>query len=100
VFVDFGNLTEYRITFTLYCRQKVTLNCLRVITISGRVGEGDMKRMLLLLIAALVASASLSGCFWEWGHDRRDGDRDRDHDRGQTYDRDHDHDRDYDRDRH
>jgi len=55
-----------------------------------------MKRISLLLIAALLATGMLSGCYWD--HDRRGGDRDRDH----TYDRDHDrdYDRDYDRDRH
>ncbi len=57
-----------------------------------------MKRMLLLLFAALVASTTLSGCFWEWGHDRREGDRDRYHDNGQMHD--HDYDRDHNGDRH
>jgi hypothetical protein len=56
-----------------------------------------MKRAFLLLLAALLAAGTLSGCFWV--EDRRDGhrDRDRDHERGQMHDRDHD--RDYDRDR-
>lgn len=41
-----------------------------------------MKRTLLVLIAVLLATVMLSGCFW---HDRRDDDRGRGqeyHDRG------------------
>jgi len=51
-----------------------------------------MKRTLLVLIAVLLATVMLSGCFW---HDRRGDDRGRDyehHDRGDRGD--------YDRDRH
>lgn len=56
-----------------------------------------MKPALLLLLAALLAAGTLSGCFWV--EDRRDGyrDRDRDHERGEMHDRDRD--RDYERDR-
>jgi len=54
-----------------------------------------MKRILLLLIAALVTSVMLTGCFWE--EERHEGDRDREH--GQMHNHDRDYDRDYDRDR-
>jgi hypothetical protein len=53
-----------------------------------------MKRILLLWIAALLATGTLSGCFWV---EDRDRDRDRDHERGEMHHRDYD--RDYDRDR-
>ena len=49
-----------------------------------------MKRTLIILFTAMLATVMLSGCFWE--PERRGGDRDRDHDRGQTHDRDRDHD--------
>jgi len=55
-----------------------------------------MKRKLVALFAALLATVTLSGCFWE--HDRHRGDRDRDRDNGQMHD--HDRDRDHDGDRH